>query len=177
MNADKKSKIRSTLFGNHPYEFAIVSIVMLAMALLVFFLPENNSYKHYNASGTIESVTPHTPVHGGSWYEFTLKDDDNIYDIDSIAMSNVDGSPEDALKVGSYVELKIAKTDSYGRLDVSYIKRDGKVYLTVADYEKAHKSNFTVKHVVAYVFFGLFGLSVIITIILAVKARKKNSND
>lgn len=176
MRSDKKSTTRRVLFGNHPLEFAIVSVVTLAMALLVFFLPENTSYKHYDASGTIESVTPHTPVHGGSWYEFTLKNDNNVYCLDSIAKSNVNGSPNNALKVGSYVELKIAKTDSAGRLDVSYIKRDGKVYLTTADYEKAHKSNYTLKHVLAYIFFGLFGVCVIITIVLVILDKKLTVN-
>ncbi len=155
-------------FDGHTLEFILVVILALALALLIFFLPENSEYEHYDVTGTLESYSENGG-RGGTSYEFKLAGDDGVYFLDNIVSKDLAGDP---FNKGNTLRLKVAYKDGDGRLNVSYISCDGKVYLTTDDYENAHKDNYTVKHILAYVFFGLSGLCAILAVICAIKSRK-----
>lgn len=172
----KKSKYyRNIKIGDNAFGLAFVCIACIAMTLLTFLLPETTDYLHYDATVTVKNCTIHGG-RGGTLYEFTIEEDSNIYCLSNIVESKVKGDPKKILSKGNKLQLKIAYTDDRGRLEVSYIADDEKIYLTVADYEKAHNDNYLTKHIISYTFLSLTIITFTVSICLFIiynKNKKK----
>lgn len=156
MLASKKNKIPLKAIA---ITFAVIGVVLLASALVMLLIPKNTVYEHRDVSGVICEAKRQGTRYVS--YEFKLDGDNNTYWVDNIAYKKVNGNIENALKKGNTVKIKIAETDDSGRKRISYIECDGVVYLSVNDFEKAHRTNYTVGCVMMFIFSGAtFTLSI-----------------
>ena len=154
--------------------FAALTALMVALATGVYFIPIDTSYSHYDAGGVISSFTVRGG-RGGDLYEFTLEGDDRVYCLDNIAQKNFHGKEKEVMTVGSTVSLSVAKTDSRGRLCISRFEKDGITYLSVDDFERAHKSNRIAKYAITGVFYGFGAMCLGITIYNAAMSKRKTA--
>ena len=142
-------------------------VVFLLMGLLVMSLLNVKTYTESATEGYVESFTLKEDN-----FTLTLRGDGSTYFLNNIVYDALDKSFVKELEQGIFVRLQIGYTDENGRKNIVGIEYLGKVYLKPQAAEAAESSNYQSGRTMMFVFYGIGGALILISVLPGVRFRR-----